>query len=43
MDTNKKENIVRIIFLLIAIGVGTLVFWTGGTLLYYIIKYTFFS
>jgi hypothetical protein len=38
MDTNKKENIVRIIFLIIAIGVGTLVFWTGGILLYHIIK-----
>lgn len=38
MEENKKENITRIIFLIVAIGVGSLVFWTAGILLYHIVK-----
>lgn len=42
MDTKKKENILRIIALILAMGVGTLVFASAGTLIYYLIKYSFF-
>lgn len=43
METNKTDKIVRAIFLLIGLGIGALVFGTAGTILYYVIKYTFFS
>lgn len=43
MDTNKKDRVARIIALIIGLSVGALVFGTGGTILYYVIKYAFFS
>jgi hypothetical protein len=43
MESNKTDKVARIIALIIVLAIGGLVFWTGGTILYYIIKYSFFS
>lgn len=43
METTKKDKVARIIALIIGLSIGALVFGTGGMILYYVIKYSFFS